>query len=68
MAEVINLRQARKKKVRGASDAIAATNRLRHGRTKAERVIEETRRERAVRDLDAHKRENCDAHKREEGE
>jgi hypothetical protein len=57
MAEVINLRQARKKKARGAADATAACNRLRHGRTKAERAIEETQRERAVRDLDAHKRE-----------
>ncbi|WP_145912084.1 DUF4169 family protein [Blastochloris viridis] len=41
---------------------------LRHGRTKAERAIEETRRERAVRDLDAHKREGCDADDHEKGE
>ena len=68
MAEVINLRQARKKKARVAADAISTSNRLRHGQTKAERAIEETRRERAVRNLDAHKRESPDAHEREKGE
>jgi hypothetical protein len=73
MADVINLRQARKKKARSATEAIAASNRLRHGQSKAERAIEETRRERAVRDLDAHKREcsdahELDAHEREKGE
>ena len=60
MADVINLRQARKKKARNAANAIAASNRLRHGQTKVERAIEESRRERAVRDLDAHKRECLD--------
>ena len=57
MTEVINLRQARKKKVRAAASAAAAGNRLRHGQTKAERDNEEARRAKAVRFLDAHKRE-----------
>lgn len=36
MAEIINLRQARKRKKRADKTAEAAENRVRHGRTKAE--------------------------------
>ncbi|BBF91379.1 DUF4169 family protein [Blastochloris tepida] len=57
MTEVINLRQARKNKARAAAGEAAAENRLRHGRTKAERETEEARRTKAARVLDAHKRE-----------
>jgi hypothetical protein len=36
MAEIIHLRQARKRKKRADKEAQAAENRARHGRTKAE--------------------------------
>jgi hypothetical protein len=37
MAEIINLRQARKQKTRGEKDKDAAANRAKFGRTKAEK-------------------------------
>ena len=37
MADIINLRRARKAKVRAGQQAEAASNRVRFGRTKAER-------------------------------
>jgi hypothetical protein len=36
MAEIIHLRQTRKRKMRADKEAQAAENRVRHGRTKAE--------------------------------
>ncbi|MGE0734144.1 MAG: DUF4169 family protein [Alphaproteobacteria bacterium] len=41
MAEIVNLRQARKRKRRDAHDRAAETNRAKHGRTKAERARDE---------------------------
>ena len=49
MAEIVNLRQVRKRKKRREKEAKAATNRARFGRGKAARrrdVTEQTRRER----------------------
>lgn len=37
MAEIVNLRSVRKQRLRAAAAAEAAENRVRHGRTKAER-------------------------------
>ena len=51
MAEIINLRQARKVRQRQADSALAAANRARHGRTRAERqrdLAEAERLERTV--------------------
>jgi len=39
MAEIVNLRRARKGKARVEKDARAADNRVRFGRTKAERAV-----------------------------
>ena len=39
MAEIVNLRRARKGKARAEKDARAADNRVRFGRTKAERAV-----------------------------
>ncbi len=39
MAEIVNLRRARKAKARVDKEAIAAENRVRHGRTAHERVL-----------------------------
>jgi len=60
MGDVINLRDARKRRERAAKDAKAAANRSRFGRTRAERTRQETERERDVRGLDGHRREPSD--------
>ena len=58
MAEIVNLRQARKAKLRQAASAEAAANRARHGRTAAERDRERLLAEQARRLLDASQRED----------
>lgn len=58
MAEIINLRQARKQKARADKEARAAENRIVFGRTKAERELSNAEREQALRRLEAHKRDN----------
>ena len=57
MAEPINLNRARKAKARTEEEARAVQNRAKFGRTKAERQLQEARADKAVRDLDAGKRE-----------
>ena len=57
MAEVINLRAARKAKQRQQGRALADQNAAKHGRTKAEKALESARAEKAARDLDGAKRE-----------
>ncbi|GBQ30764.1 hypothetical protein AA12717_3569 [Gluconacetobacter sacchari DSM 12717] len=52
MAEIVNLRQARKRRVRAEQAAVAATNRALHGRTAAERERDRQEAERARRTLD----------------
>ncbi|MBX3430327.1 MAG: DUF4169 family protein [Hyphomonadaceae bacterium] len=56
MAEIVNLRRARRNKARAAAETEAAANRLVHGRTKAERSRTEAEKEAAERKLDGHKR------------
>ncbi|MGO4735166.1 DUF4169 family protein [Bosea sp. 2KB_26] len=55
MAEIINLRRARKQRQRVAAEAKADQNRIDFGRSKAERSLAEARREKAARELDGHK-------------
>ena len=55
MAEIVNLRRARKDKARVAKDARAADNRARFGRGKAEKRAAESERERAKSGLDGKK-------------
>jgi hypothetical protein len=57
MAEIINLRRARKAKERGEREASAQENRRRFGRTKAEKAKEAAEREKAARTLDDHRRD-----------
>jgi hypothetical protein len=57
MAEVVNLRTAKKQAARKAARSQADINAAKHGRTKAERDLEKARAEKAARELDAHKRE-----------
>ncbi|WP_020185442.1 DUF4169 family protein [Methylopila sp. 73B] len=58
MAEIVNLRQARKRREREDRSAQAAENRVRFGRRKDEQVAEEARRAQAERLLDGHRRDN----------
>lgn len=55
MAEIVNLRLARKAKKRKDEAEAAQRNRVLHGRTKAERTAVETERDRDMRLLDAHR-------------
>ena len=55
MAEIINLRKARKEAKRADDARRAAENRLAHGRSKAERASERKKAERYLRDLEAHR-------------
>lgn len=57
MAEVINLRIARKAKARASSAQQAAENRALHGQTKAAKRTQADAAERAARLLDGAKRE-----------
>jgi hypothetical protein len=56
MAEVVNLRTARKRKARVEKEQAAAENRARFGRTRDERVTERLGKELETRRLDAHQR------------
>jgi hypothetical protein len=58
MAEVINLRLARKARARRDKEVTAATNRALHGRTRAERAADEATRARAEKQLDGARRED----------
>lgn len=52
MADIINLRQARKTRQKAEAAAVAATNRAKHGRTRAERTAMEVQADRLRRTLD----------------
>lgn len=60
MADIINLRQARKAKARSEAEAKAAQNRISFGRTKAERNLTEARSALEEKRIDAHRREPAD--------
>jgi hypothetical protein len=57
MAEIINLRRARKAKERTEREQTAAEKRRLFGRSKAEKLTETVERERAERTLAAHRRD-----------
>lgn len=57
MAEIINLRQARKAIKRKQGEAAAAANRAKFGRTKAERSAQASEQARTLRLIDGAKRE-----------
>ena len=56
MADIINLRKARKAKDRAGKEARAVENRVRFGRTKAERELAESAERLAGRKLEGHRR------------
>ncbi|MGB3336022.1 MAG: DUF4169 family protein [Devosia sp.] len=58
MAEIINLRNARKQKARAEKDVQAAQNRVLFGRTKAEKLKQSIEKTMADKKIDGHKRED----------
>ena len=58
MAEVVNLRRARKTQERMRRQAVADQARIKHGRSASERALAREERERAQSRLDAHKIDN----------
>lgn len=57
MAEIVNLRQARKERARAERRARGAENAARSGRSKALKALEEARAEKDRAGLEAHRRE-----------
>jgi hypothetical protein len=55
VAEIVNLRQARKRKKRTDKEVLAAGNRVRFGRPKGETRRQAKARDRAERDMDGKK-------------
>ncbi|HVZ13386.1 MAG TPA: DUF4169 family protein [Bauldia sp.] len=60
MAEIINLRRARKAHRRTEAAGKAEANRAKFGRTRAEKEAETKRAEQMRRALDAHRRDDAD--------
>jgi hypothetical protein len=60
MAEIVNLRRARKAKARGDKAAQADANRIKHGVAKPVRDLAKARNEKQSRDTDAHKLDSED--------
>jgi vacuolar-type H+-ATPase subunit C/Vma6 len=61
MADIINLRAARKRQAREEEARRAAQNRARHGRTKAEKQRDLAEAEGLGSHVEAHRRERTDA-------
>ena len=61
MGEIVNLRKVRKEIKKRDDAERAAANRIVHGRTKAERTIDQARAAKTNRHLDGHKVESGDA-------
>jgi len=55
MAEIVNLRRARKDKARQQLESEAAANRRRFGRTKAEKAADKDAQDRSQREVDGKK-------------
>jgi hypothetical protein len=60
MGDLVNLRQARKRREREREASAGAENRVVHGMTKAERKKAEREREKAARSLDSHRLDRPD--------
>jgi hypothetical protein len=59
MAEIINLRRARKDKARAEKEKTAAANRIAHGTPKALKKLEEAKAEKARERLSGHRLEEA---------
>jgi len=56
-ADIVNLRRARKTNARAEREKVAADNRVNFGRSKSEKTLSKTERERALKTIDGHRRE-----------
>jgi len=61
MAEIVNLRMARKARKRAKAELQAAENRAKFGRTKAEKAKDRADTERMAREVEGARRETDDA-------
>lgn len=61
MAEIVNLRAKRKEAARKAARKQADENAAKHGLTKAEKTLQQTRADQARTKLDGHEREPRDS-------
>lgn len=59
MAEVVNLRRARKDRAKREKEAQAQENRIAFGRTKAERELTDAQKRLEAAKLDAHQRDKA---------
>jgi len=55
MGDLVNLRNARKQAKRRQAEAKAAAHRLAHGRSKAQRTLEQSRSDKTRKSLDQHR-------------
>lgn len=60
MGDVVNLNKYRKERARAESRGRAAGNRVRHGRSKAERKLADAERERGEKMLDRHLKDSSE--------
>jgi len=60
MGDLVNLRTARKRAKRRQAEQAAASNRLAHGRSRAERTLEQSRTDKAQESLSQHRIETGD--------
>ncbi|MBL8905720.1 MAG: DUF4169 family protein [Rhizobiales bacterium] len=58
MADVINLKDIRKRRARAEREAVAEANRLKFGRSKSERSLQDAEQGLEARRLDGHKRDD----------
>lgn len=55
MAEIVNLKRARKAKARDEAERKAEANRVKHGVAKSTRKLAEQQKEKSKRDVEAHR-------------
>jgi hypothetical protein len=60
MADIINLRQARKAKARVEAERLAQANRAKHGRSKAEKRLVDMAKQRQDAAIEGSRREHMD--------
>ncbi len=58
MSNLVNLKQARKRKARADKRKAADENAARHGRSKADKALDRARRVKTATDHEAHKRDD----------
>lgn len=57
MADIVNLRSVRKRKAREEKERKAEENRVRHGRSRVDKLAQRAERDRDAAALDGHRRE-----------